>query len=126
VSEGAPHTATSGGAAARDTRNLPPPLPPPPPPPSLAASPHPCDYCGTAGHAQYECPRRFADTYHRALPGFTTHGLPDPSAWSAGDLTAPARTALAAFLTDFKIPADRNYGVTAEHFLHGTAPPAQL
>ena len=93
--------------------------------PFLAASPHPCDYCGTAGHAQYECPRRFADTYHRALPGFTTHGLPDPSAWSSGDLTASARTALAAFLTEFKIPAHRKFGVTAEHIRTGTAPPAQ-
>ena len=91
--------------------------------PFLAASPNPCDYCGVAGHAQYECPRRFADTYHRALPGFTTHGLPDPSAWSAGDLTT-SRAALAAYLTEFKIPVHRKFGVTAEHILHGTAPTA--
>jgi hypothetical protein len=49
--------------------------------PFSAASPNPlaCDCVRMVGHAQaaqYECRRRFADTYHRALalPGFTTQG----------------------------------------------------
>ena len=78
-----------------------------------------------AGHAQYECPRRFFDTYHRALPGFTQHGHYDPSAWAAGDLVPAARAAMASYVTEFKIPAHRKYGVTAEHIQLGTAPPAQ-
>ena len=90
--------------------------------PFSISSPHPCDYCHLPGHAQYECPRRFADTYHRPLPGFTSAGSPDPACWVGGDLTPQARAALAGFLVENHIPAHRKFGVTVEHIASGTAP----
>lgn len=91
--------------------------------PFFAASPNPCDYCGTPGHAQYECPRRFADTYNRPLPGFTMRGDYEPSAWMNGDLVPAARMAMASFFHEFKIPAHRRFRVTMDHIASGTAPP---
>ena len=86
-------------------------------------TPHPCDYCHAPGHAQYECPRRFADTYQRPLPGFTMRGDFDPAAWLHGELIPPARVALAGYLRELKIPPHRKFGVTVDHILSGTAPP---
>ena len=77
------------------------------------------------GHAQYECPRRFNDAYHRPLPGFTASGLYDSSCWVGGDLTPAARAALGAYLNDLKIPPHRKFGVTVDHIVNGTAPPPQ-
>ena len=90
--------------------------------PFVTASPHPCDYCNVTAHAQYECPRRFADTFHAPLPGFTMSGDYDRSAWLNGDLTPPARAAMAAFLTGHKIPTHRRFGVTPAHIASGVAP----
>ena len=90
------------------------------------SSPHPCNYCQAPGHAQYECPRRFADTYRRPLPGFTMQGDFDQTAWHNGELTPPARAAMAGYLRELKIPAHRKYGVTIDHILAGTAPPPPI
>jgi hypothetical protein len=84
---------------------------------------HPCEYCHTPGHAQYECARRFADVFGRPLPGFLSSGDRDPAAWSNGDLTSPARAAMAKFLLDNNVPPHRRFRVTADHIRFGTAPP---
>ena len=86
-------------------------------------SAHPCDFCGTPGHAQYECPRRFAEVYGRALPGFTMRGEYDHSAWAYGDLVPAARQAMANYLTEFRIRPHRRFQVTTDHIAAGTAPP---
>ena len=88
-----------------------------------SSSPHPCDYCQAPGHAQYECPRRFADTFHRPLPGFTMRGDFDQAAWHNGELIPPARAAMAGYLRELKIPPHRKHGVTVDHIITGTAPP---
>jgi hypothetical protein len=93
--------------------------------PFSGASQHPCDYCTMVGHAQYECPRRFNDTFHRPLPGFLASGLYDASCWAGGELTPAARSAMGAYLTDLKIHPHRKYGVTVDHIVNGTAPPPQ-
>jgi hypothetical protein len=86
----------------------------------------PCRYCNMTGHAQYECPKRFADTYHEPLPGFLVSGAPDPSAWLGGSLLAPARAAMAAYVRKHNIPPHRKYPVTAEHIASGSPPAIQL
>jgi hypothetical protein len=90
--------------------------------PFATPSPHPCDYCGVCGHAQYECPRRFAESFHLPLPGFTAQGSYDAACWTGGDLTPIARAAMANYLDEFKILPHRKFGVTADHIRHGTAP----
>jgi hypothetical protein len=77
------------------------------------------------GHAQYECPKRFAETYHEPLPGFLVSGVPDPGAWLNGNLLAPARAAMAAYVRKHNIPAHRKYPVTAEHIASGLPPAIQ-
>ena len=74
-------------------------------------------------HAQYECPKRFFDTYGKPLPGFLRSGDYDPAAWSNGDLLPAARRAMAAYLTELRIPTHRKFGVTADHVASGVAPP---
>ena len=91
--------------------------------PFTTMSSHPCDYCGMTAHAQYECPKRFFDTYGRPLPGFLRSGEYDPTAWSNGDLLPAARRAMAAYLTELRIPTHRKFGVTADHVASGVAPP---
>ena len=91
--------------------------------PFLIASTHPCDYCTVTGHAQYECPKRFADTYHVPLPGFTMTGDYDRSAWASGDLAPTARLAMAQYLSERRIAAHRRCKVTLDHVASGTAPP---
>jgi hypothetical protein len=91
--------------------------------PFTIASTHPCDHCNAPGHAQYECPKRFADTYNVALPGFTMTGDYDASAWATGDLAPAARHAMAAYLSERRIAPHRRFGVTLDHLVSGTAPP---
>jgi hypothetical protein len=91
--------------------------------PFTDSSQHPCEYCQNPGHAQYECPRRFADVFGQPLPGFLSSGDRDPAAWSRGDLTSPARAAMAKFFLDHSIPPHRRFRVTADHIRFGTAPP---
>jgi hypothetical protein len=86
-------------------------------------STHPCDYCQAPGHAQYECPRRFGDLFRRPLPGFSTRGDYDPSAWAFGDLVPAARSAMAAYLHENNVPMHRRFRVTLDHIATGTAPP---
>ena len=83
----------------------------------------PCHHCGLMGHAQYECPRRFFETYASPLPGFLPSGEPDPSAWAHGILSAPARAAMAAYLLQHNVPPHRKFLVTAAHIASGTPPP---
>jgi len=85
-------------------------------------SQHLCDVCGTPGHAQYECPRRFAELFGRALPGFTMRGDYDHSAWAYGDLVPAARQAMAHYLAEHKIPPHRRFKVTLDHIASGSAP----
>ena len=92
--------------------------------PFTTTSPHACEYCHRAGHAQYECPRRFNDTYGRALPGFTAGGDYAPAAWYQGDMTLAARAALASYLGEHGVHPHRRFAVTLEHISCGTAPPA--
>ena len=82
-----------------------------------------CDYCKMPSHAQYECPKRFFDSFGRPLPGFLRSGDYDPSAWHNGDLVPAARRAMAAYLAEFHIPTHRKFGVTIEHVASGVAPP---
>ena len=91
--------------------------------PFTTMSSHPCDYCGMTAHAQYECPKRFFDTYGRPLPGFLRSGDYDPAAWSNGELLPTTRRAMAAYLTELRIPTHRKFGVTADHVASGVAPP---
>jgi hypothetical protein len=84
-----------------------------------------CVVCQRPGHSQYECPKRFYDTYGRPLPGHLPNGDQDPSAWSGGDLTPAARAALVAYLSAFGVTAHRKYGVTLAHISSGTAPALQ-
>eukprot|EP00291_Cryptomonas_curvata_P030757 CAMPEP_0172214092 /NCGR_PEP_ID=MMETSP1050-20130122/37968_1 /TAXON_ID=233186 /ORGANISM="Cryptomonas curvata, Strain CCAP979/52" /LENGTH=769 /DNA_ID=CAMNT_0012895021 /DNA_START=580 /DNA_END=2888 /DNA_ORIENTATION=- len=88
--------------------------------PFTAAPREPCHYCGLSGHAQYECPRRFFETYSSPLPGFLPSGDPDPGAWLHGALSATARASMAAYLTLHNVPAHRKYLVTAAHIAAGT------
>ena len=85
----------------------------------------PCRFCLQPGHAQYECPKRFAETYYEPLPGFLTSGLPDPAAWLNGALLAPARAAMAAYLRRHNVPAHRKYAVTADCIASGLPPAIQ-
>jgi hypothetical protein len=85
----------------------------------------PCRHCHLPGHAQYECPKRFAETYFEPLPGFLASGVPDPGAWHNGTLLAPARAAMAAYVRKHNIPAHRKYPVTAEHIASGLPPVIQ-
>jgi hypothetical protein len=80
-------------------------------------------YCQMPSHAQYECPKRFFDSFGRPLPGFLRSGDYDPSAWHNGDLVPAARRAMAAYLAEFHIPTHRKIGVTIEHVASGVAPP---
>jgi hypothetical protein len=91
--------------------------------PFSSSTTQPCDVCGRAGHAQYECPRRFLDTYSTPLPGFLPSGDQDPSAWRDGVLTEAARTAMAEYLHQRNVPAHRKYQVTLAHIAAGTPPP---
>ena len=50
----------------------------------------------------------------------------DQTAWHNGELTPPARAAMAGYLHELKIPAHRKYGVTNDHILAGTAPPPPI
>ena len=91
--------------------------------PFPGSSTQPCDVCGKAGHAQYECPKRFLDTYHAPLPGFLASGEQDPAAWSDGALTETARLAMADYLHQRNVPPHRKYQVTLAHIAAGTPPP---
>jgi hypothetical protein len=93
--------------------------------PFQAPPKEPCRHCHMPGHAQYECPKRFAETYHEPLPGFLVSGVPDPGAWLNGNLLAPARAAMAAYVRKHNIPAHRKYPVTAEHIASGLPPAIQ-
>jgi hypothetical protein len=92
--------------------------------PFLVASTHPCDHCNITGHAQYECPKRFADTYHVPLPGFTMSGDYDRPAWASGDLSPATRLAMAQYLAERRIAVHRRFKVKLDHIASGTAPPA--
>ena len=85
----------------------------------------PCRYCSQPGHAQYECPKRFAETFYEPLPGFLASGLPDPAAWLHGTLLAPARSAMADYLRRHNVQAHRKYAVTADCIASGLPPSFQ-
>ena len=90
--------------------------------PFTVPSTHPCDLA--PGHAQYECPRRFGDQFHRPLPGFSLRGDYDTTAWAFGDLVPAARQAMATYLRDAGVPMHRRFKITLDHIATGTAPPA--
>ena len=84
-----------------------------------------CLFCNLPGHAQYECPKRFFDTYGSPLPGHLASGDPDPAAWTGCDLTPAARTALVSYLATCGVGPHRRYRVTLAHLSAGTAPALQ-
>ena len=93
--------------------------------PFPSASSQQCLFCNLPGHAQYECPKRFFDTYGSPLPGHLASGEPDPAAWTGGDLTPAARAALVSYLATCGVGPHRRYRVTLAHLSAGTAPALQ-
>ena len=94
--------------------------------PFITQTVHACDACGTPGHAQYECPKRFFETFLQPLPGFLPSGAPDPASWAKGDLTPHKRREMAEYLASHQIPPHRRFGVTLEHIRTGIAPPPPI
>jgi hypothetical protein len=90
--------------------------------PFSVATTQPCLVCHRPGHAQYECPKRFFDTYGIPLPGHLPSGDQDPSAWLGGNLHPAARAAMVQYLSERGVTPHRKYGVTLAHLAAGTAP----